>query len=237
VHTAERFREFWADKTSPMSRCDDPDSLWLVGQELRLLFGHSNPVTVLEIGCGNGCLFDFLGLSPRSYRGVDFSPRMLGIFRQKHPELDLVLSEASTYVDDRTYDLIFAHDVISHFSLPMLSQHCRNARRMMRPESLLMWASVPWRLLRNSYDLGLWSNGGDTSVVRWGKNQIHRMVGRDLTGRWYTTSEISNIAGQNSFHAHFHGSVTHPYRFHAVLRLDTASNLMPYHSPGAVRPD
>ena len=120
--TAERFREFWANRTDPMSRSDSPEFLRLVTSELKLLFGERAPVSVLEIGCGNGRLFDLFGFSPRFYRGVDFSPRMLEVFRQNHPEVDLVEAEASSYAEDRTYDLIFAHDVISHFSPAMLAQ-------------------------------------------------------------------------------------------------------------------
>jgi SAM-dependent methyltransferase len=221
--TAERFREFWADKTSPMSRCDNPQSRRLLAKELRLLFGERDPVSVLEIGCGNGCLFDSLDFSPRFYRGVDFAPRMLEIFRDTHPQLDLVLAEASSYVDARTYDLILAHDVIAHFSLSMLARHCSNARRMMHSESLLVWASIPWRPLRNSYDFGRWFNTGNASLLRWGKSRIRRMLGRDLMGRWYTTAEIIKVARQNSLRSRFHGSITHPYRFHAVLSLASSS--------------
>lgn len=216
--TAEKYREFWAGKTSPQGRCATPDSLRLLAQELKLLFSERNPVSVLEIGCGNGCLFDFFGFSPESYRGVDFSPRMLEVFRREHPQLDLIEAEGSAYSDDRTYDLILAQDVVAHFSRPMLAQHCANARRMMHSGSVLVWASVPWRVLRDSYDLGLWSNGGEASIRRWAKGSLGRMIGRDWIGRWYTTGEIARIAKQNSLRASFHGSVTHPYRFHAVLQ-------------------
>ena len=216
--TAEKYREFWADKTSPQSRCATPESLRLLAQELRLLFCQRHPVSVLEIGCGNGCLFDFLGFSAQSYRGVDFSPRMLDVFRHEHPTLDLIEAEGSAYADARTYDLILAQDVVAHFTPEMLAQHCANARHMMHSNSLLIWASIPWRVLRDSFDLGLWSNGGETSIRRWAKGNLGRMMGRDFIGRWYTTQEIARIAKQNSLSATFHGSVTHPYRFHAVLR-------------------
>jgi SAM-dependent methyltransferase len=215
--TAEKFRVFWADKTSPMSRSESPDFLRLVAGELTLLFRERYPVSVLEIGCGNGCLFDFLDFSPSFYRGVDFGPRMLEVFRHRHPELDLVEADGSSYVDERTYDLILVHDVIAHFTPKMLEQHCRNARRMMHSESLLLWGSVPWRALRNTFDLGMWSNDGRVSPRRWMKTNVRRLVGRDLMGRWYRTTEIAEIAARNSFQARFHGSVAYPYRFHALL--------------------
>jgi cyclopropane fatty-acyl-phospholipid synthase-like methyltransferase len=213
----EKYRAFWSDKSSPMSRADSVEFRRILSQELWLLFGGSRPVTVLEIGCGNGSLSDFLGFSPLSYRGVDFGPRMLAAFRQLHPELDLIEAEGSSYVDDRKYDLIFSHDVIEHFSREMLDHHFRNACAMMHDKSLFVCASVPWRALRSSYDLGAWSNDGTLSRVRWVKSQIRRMLGQDMMGHWYTTEEIASVAQKHSLGVRFHGSITHPYRFHAVL--------------------
>ena len=97
---------------------------------------------------------------------------------------------------------------------------------MMHGESLLVWASVPWRSLRTSYDLGLWSNGGKLSIIRWGKSKIRRALRHDLIGHWYTTNQIAEIARQNSLCARFHGSITHPYRFHAVLRADESPSAL-----------
>jgi SAM-dependent methyltransferase len=217
--TLEKRRAFWADKTTPMSRGNSREFSKLVAAEVRLLFGPRNPIHVLEIGCGNGQLFDYLGFSTLEYRGVDFGPCMLDTFRKRHPDLDLVEAEGSSYVDDRKYDLILAHDVVSQFSRDMLLKHCENARRMMHSTSLLVWSCVLWRTLRRSYDLGIWSNGGKASARSWVKSQIRRMAGREVMGRWYTPGEIRTIAKQNSLSAHFYGSMSHPYRFHAVLRL------------------
>lgn len=222
---AEKFGAFWANKTDPQSRGRGPAFCRAVAQELRLLCGERKPVRVLEIGCGDGRLFDFLGFPAASYRGVDFGPLMLAAFRRNHPEVDLVEAEASSFVDGRIYDLIFAHDVISHFSLAMLDRFFRNARQMIHPDSLIILASVPWRALRNLYDSGVWRNGGETCAANWAKSKLRRLVGRELTGRWFTTSEISKIAARNGLRAQFHGSITHPYRFHAVLTASLHSSL------------
>ena len=214
---AKRFRAFWADKSDPQSRGRGPEFLQTLAGELRLLLGDRRPRRVLEIGCGDGRLFDFLDFFPGSYRGVDFGPLMLAAFRGNHPELDLIEAEASSYNDGCIYDLIFAHDVISHFSLAMLDRFCRNARQMTHSESQIILASVPWRSLRNQYDLGIWRGRGEASVKNWSKSKLRRLTGRELTGRWFTTTEVFDIAARNGLHARFHGSITHPYRFHAVL--------------------
>lgn len=200
-----------------MSRGSTFEFRCLLGKEMQLLYGDRRLQSVLEIGCGNGNLFDFLRFPPDDYRGVDFSPRMLSTFRVDHPELDLIEAEGASYSDGRSYDLIFSHDVIEHFTLHMLDQHFRNARRMMHSDSLLVCASVPWRDLRSSYDWGLWFNGGTRSALQWSKNKVRRMLGRELMGHWYRTSEIVKLAQKNDLGVRFHGSIAYPYRFHAVL--------------------
>jgi cyclopropane fatty-acyl-phospholipid synthase-like methyltransferase len=213
----EKYRTFWADKTDPMSRDSSQEFRYRLGKELQLLFEDHRPLSVLEIGCGNGNLFDFLDFSPRYYRGVDFGPWMLETFRRQHPDLDLVEAEGSSYKDNLKYDLIFSHDVIVQFSHEMLARHFRNARSMMHENTQLICASVPWRELRSTYDMGTWSNGGRRSVVRWCKSQISRVLGRNFMGRWYHTEEIAELARQNNFDVRFYGSMSYPYRFHAVL--------------------
>lgn len=218
----EKYRAFWANKSNSFSRGTSVEFRTLVGKEVQLLFANKRPISVLEVGCGNGNLFDFFGFAPRYYRGVDFSPSMLGAFRLDHPELDLIEAEASSYLDERHYDLIFSHDVIEQFSLEMLDQHFANARKMMHPDSLLICSAVPWRDLRSSYDWGLWFNGGTPDAFQWFKNQFRRMLGRDIMGHWYRTTEIIPLARKHQFAVQFHGSIAYPYRFHAVLSLQAS---------------
>jgi SAM-dependent methyltransferase len=215
-HTVEKYRAFWAGKSDPLSR-SSVEFLALVGKEVQLLLSGRHLPSVLEIGCGNGSLFDFFGFAPERYRGVDFSPGMLGSFRAKHPAVDLVEAEGSSYEDARRYDLVFSHDVIQHFTRDMLDDHFANARKMMHSNSLLVCASVPWRELRPSYDWGLWFNGGTRNLVQWSKNRVRRILGRDIMGHWYRTSEIVLLAKKHSLSVRFHGSIAYPYRFHAVL--------------------
>jgi cyclopropane fatty-acyl-phospholipid synthase-like methyltransferase len=218
---AEKYRTFWADKDSPLHGHDSAEFRHLVATELRALFSDHHPTNVLEIGCGNGYFFDSLYFSPRSYRGVDFAPKLLAAFRSSHPDLNLIEAEGSTYVDNGTYDLILSHGVIQHFSLEMLDCHFRNARSMMHEKSLLVCAAVPWREFRSMYDIGALSDRGRVRPVRWVKSQMSRLLGRDMMGHWYRIEEITALAQKHSFSVEFHQSTSHPYRFHALLSPET----------------
>jgi hypothetical protein len=70
----EKYRRFWADKDSPLHGRNGTEFRHLVARELQSLFCDHHPISVLEIGCGNGYFFDFLNFSTGGYRGVDFAP-------------------------------------------------------------------------------------------------------------------------------------------------------------------
>ncbi|HWG57606.1 MAG TPA: class I SAM-dependent methyltransferase [Candidatus Acidoferrales bacterium] len=218
AHTPTKYQKFWAGKTSAMGRGTTMEFYNLVAEEIRLLCGGQIPRKVLELGCGTGLLYRAIEVAPEDYLGVDFSGSMLGIFQGRHPEVHLIETEASEYVDERrTYDLIFSHDVVAHFSPAMLDRHFQNARKMMHPGSLLICAAIPWKELRRGYDRGFWFAGVKPSWGRWAKDKVRRLMGKGIMGRWYRPDEVRRIAAKNGLQSKFHGSLSHPYRFHAVL--------------------
>jgi hypothetical protein len=59
-------------------------------------------------------------------------------------------------------------------------------------------------------------------------------LGIDFSGYWYTTPEIAAVAKRRGFRACFVRSRLKPYRFHAVLFLDTAFSQSPAPKPEPV---
>lgn len=66
---------------------------------------------VLEIGCGLGDLL--AAVSPAKGVGVDFSARMIERARQRHPELEFWVSEATEFTSMDRYDYILLSDLIN----------------------------------------------------------------------------------------------------------------------------
>ncbi len=66
---------------------------------------------VLEVGCGIG---DLLAAVKPSYGvGIDFSPDMISIARQRHPELHFHLADISAAEPDETFDYIILSDLVN----------------------------------------------------------------------------------------------------------------------------
>jgi SAM-dependent methyltransferase len=65
---------------------------------------------VLEIGCGPGDLL--AAVQPRTGAGVDFSPEMIRVARQRHPELRFVVGDAHELDLGETFDWILLSDLV-----------------------------------------------------------------------------------------------------------------------------
>lgn len=215
---AERFRQFWADKDSTLNGREGEDFWRAQAGELRNLFPEEPPQRVLEIGCGDGSLFPYFGISPANYTGVDFTPQFIERFKTRQPAVRLECAEGASYLDHETqYDLILLNGIVQHFDRAMLEQHLQNATAMMKGGSRLIWGSIPQRRHRTLYDAGKWSGGGKASVARWCKSWVGRILGLDAMGYWYEPEEVASLAKKYGLQVRFVPSALYPYRFHATI--------------------
>ena len=217
--TAERFRQFWADKDSTLNGREGEQFWQAQAGELRSLFPSQPPGRVLEIGCGDGNLFPHFGIPVKDYKGVDFSPRFLDRFRSKQPGVNLECAEGASYLDGTAaYDVILLNGIVQHFDAEMLQQHLQNANSMLGENGMLIWGSVPQRRYRRLYDAGKWSASGRPTVGRLVKSWVGRMMGLDAMGYWYEPSEVAALAQKYGLTVRFAPSELYPYRFHAVIQ-------------------
>ena len=217
---AEKWRVHWFDQTLPGHDPESPELYEFHARELRLLFADTPLGSVLELGCGNGALYPYLGFDRLKYRGVDFSPSMLAKFGAKHPGADLVCHEASTYVDPESkYDLIFSNQLVQYFDRTMLTRHFECACAMIHQNSLFICAGVPWKVLRFRHRAGLLSRPRKVSFLWQLLASIYLAFAEDVIGHWHDLHEFAELADRHGFSANFYGSLVYPYRFHAVMRL------------------
>jgi SAM-dependent methyltransferase len=66
---------------------------------------------VLEVGCGTGDLLN--ALKPGSGIGVDFSPAMVALARQRHPHLRFIEADALQLHIDEPFDFIILSDLVN----------------------------------------------------------------------------------------------------------------------------
>jgi cyclopropane fatty-acyl-phospholipid synthase-like methyltransferase len=214
---------FWSNESDP-HHPKTRDFLLLHGREFALAGVNPNGKRVLEIGCGSGSLFQAVGFDQAgTYRGVDFSEKMLATFRAAHPGVALSCADASSYIDDSKYDLIFSNQVAQYFSRGMLKRHIVNACAMLAPGGTIVIGSVPWSGARAAFHLQAFGPANERRLMRGLAVLARSYVGIDRMGRWYTYGEFTRLAQRHHLRATYFGCLQFPYRFH--VRMDDASQI------------
>lgn len=219
MDSLDYYMDYWKNQTSAGHRHSDAHYFRRYAAELRLLYSDCDVKRVLEIGCGVGDLYSYLGFDKATYRGVDFSGSMLGEFRKRHPGADLVCAAGHTYRDSGPYDLIFSNQVLQNFDEEMMELHFAGAAAMLRPGGVLVCGSLPFKLSRHAYYSGEIVSGRRVTL-RKRLSPLLTLLHRDFIGHWFTFHELQSLAERHGFSADFYGCMMYPYRFHAVCRKD-----------------
>src|SRR6266496_1141468 len=66
---------------------------------------------VLELGCGLGDLL--AATQPARGVGVDFSPAIIELARQRHPGLEFQVAEATNLAGDEKFDYVILSDLLN----------------------------------------------------------------------------------------------------------------------------
>ncbi len=76
--------------------------------------------SVLDVACGTGILFPFYKQRKvGSLKGIDISPEMVRIAREKHPDVEVICGDAEVYSFEEKFDCIMVHNAFPHFPNPV----------------------------------------------------------------------------------------------------------------------
>lgn len=127
---------------------------------------------VLEAGCGLGDLL--AAVQPARGLGLDFSPRLLELARQRHPSLEFQLADAVEFSSPEKFDYIILSDLVN--DLPDVQAVF---------ERLLTVSTPNTRLVLNSYN-NLWR-----PVL--GLAEKIRAKAPTLLQNWLSTGDLANL--------------------------------------------
>ena len=76
-------------------------------------------VDVLDVACGTGVLFpDYLDRKVGSLTGIDISPEMAKIAREKFPQVEVICGDVEEVAFDRKFDCVVVYNAFPHFPDP-----------------------------------------------------------------------------------------------------------------------
>jgi ubiquinone/menaquinone biosynthesis C-methylase UbiE len=95
---------------------------------------------ILDLGCGNGRLYETLKEKKVDYIGVDFSEKLIEIAKRRFPETKFQAADAINLpFPNNFFDKIYSTAVLHHIpSEEFRLQFLKEARRVLKPEGLLI---------------------------------------------------------------------------------------------------
>jgi len=112
-----------------------------VSIDLRMLSGYSQAgEKVLDLGCGNGRLFEVLKQKEVEYTGVDFSEKLTQIAKRRYPEAEFKVGNALELpFTPGFFDKVYSISVLQHIpSEEFRLQFLREALRVLKSKGLLI---------------------------------------------------------------------------------------------------
>lgn len=169
-----------------------------------LIEGHSVR-RMLELGCGDGQLYDHLELPHVDYWGVDFRASAIETLRQRHPALHLFDADAATFRVSQQFDVIFSFGLLQQFDTEMVRQHLHNAHAMLPYDGLLIMADFRWRsyqLQQMLTETAALVRAGSLSNVRRRLSSLNLM----RHSQAYSRSHLEALGTEAGFATEFFGS-------------------------------
>ena len=143
-------------------------------RRLAEIYRHLVPggLRILEIGCGSGDLL--AALQPAFGVGLELSPRMAALAKQRHPELTVLLADAHALSLDATFDVIILSDLLN--DVWDVQTVFEEVRRLCKPNT---------RVITNCYSR-LWE-------IPLGLAQTFGLAKPNLDQNWLAPEDVSNL--------------------------------------------
>jgi 2-polyprenyl-3-methyl-5-hydroxy-6-metoxy-1,4-benzoquinol methylase len=124
-------------------------------QEKYFRFLVPEGLSILELGCGTGDLLNIL--KPKQGVGIDFSSKMIGIAKKKHPHLEFRTADIEQLEDwGEAFDVLIMADVVGHFM--DIAETFRKLHIFCRPDTriIISYYNFLWEpILKIGEKLGL----------------------------------------------------------------------------------
>lgn len=120
-----------------------------------------NDASVLEIGCGNGRMTQFIGNNFKKIYAIDISSHMIALAQQRlenFSNIEFLVSDGDKLpIQNNIADLVFSYIVFQHFpNIEMVEENLKEVKRVLKNEGI---AKIQFR--------GKVSSGGAFRIFKW----------------------------------------------------------------------
>jgi len=121
-------------------------------EEMRFISKYADDnERVLDLGCGNGRLYELFQDKTLDYYGVDFSEKLIEIAKEKYPQLKFKVADALNLpFPANFFDKVFSIAVLHHIpSKELRLKFLKEIRRVLKPEGVLILSVWNFSMFKN----------------------------------------------------------------------------------------
>src|SRR5258707_256125 len=146
-YTRQR-RTYWDDFARNFSRWQGPRRHYQTRLAEMFRFVVPPGMRILELGCGRGDLL--AALRPARGVGIDFSPAMAGLARERYPDLEFVEADVHSLDLNEEFDFIVCSDLVNlvwdaQQVFAVASHHSHSSTRLLINLHIRLW-EIPRRV-------------------------------------------------------------------------------------------
>lgn len=133
---------------------------------------NSEETKLLDVGCGNGRLYDFLKAESIDYIGTDNNKSLLKIAKQKYPNANFKYADAVRLpFPAKSFDNVWCIAVLHHLPTKTLRlKACKEIARVLKPKGKLM--ITVWNLWQKKYQKFI-NKRTHNALIPW-NNKLNR---------------------------------------------------------------
>jgi len=123
-----------------------------VWEDIRNLADYAKPgMKILDLGCGNGRLYEIFKDKNVNYIGIDISEKLIRLAQTKYPEAQFLVGDGLDLpFKDNSFDVIYSIAVFHHLPSQRLRiQFLKEARRVLKKDGKIIL--TVWNLWQRKY--------------------------------------------------------------------------------------
>lgn len=189
-----------------------------IASEIAFHLGDISGKKILELGCGDGALIEYLPIKAEQYTGVDFSKNLLEIFKQKKPQYKTHTSGAIEFLESCTekYDLIFSFGVLQYFDKKALEYLFNLQKKALNKDGSAFHFGIPVTEQRNVFVNGQ----GTPNTVYVANRPLHIKIKSRFynnIGHWHSIVSLREISEKCGYqNSAIFGGIHYLYRINLL---------------------
>lgn len=212
------WNSYWSRQDAPLHASDSQAFYGGLAKEILFYTGQLSNKRVLELGCGDGALFEYLDIDIENYTGVDFSGSLLRKFRGRYEEINLQSNDIMTYMRecDDNHNVILSYGVLQYLTRSELSELFYLQKRCLGKGGMCVHFGVPVKELRSVFFKGI----GSTEAVKRNRSRgmIKQIKSRLLgkIGHWHSIPDLYKLSCSHGYQTNIPSNMSYYYRVNLI---------------------